>query len=94
MVNLLEKWGMWVIVSTNFVPISLMVTLEFISLVQSSFFNLDVKLYNKDLEVWCKAQSSNLNEELGQVDTIFTDKTGTLTKNEMKLRSICSNGTE
>jgi len=79
--NLIWNWGFWVIVSTNFVPISLMVTMEFINIAQSQFFNYDTKLYNKDLGLWCVAQSSNLHEELGQVDTIFTDKTGTLTKN-------------
>ena len=34
------------------------------------------------------AQTSNLNEELGQINHIFTDKTGTLTKNIMEFRQI------
>jgi len=32
---------------------------------------------------------SNLNEELGQIEYIFTDKTGTLTKNEMVFKKFC-----
>ncbi|OIT26753.1 putative phospholipid-transporting atpase 7 [Nicotiana attenuata] len=30
-----------------------------------------------------QARTSNLNDELGQVDTILSDKTGTLTCNQM-----------
>jgi P-type E1-E2 ATPase len=46
------------------------------------------------LEIGCEVQSSNLHEELGQIDTVFTDKTGTLTKNEMKLKAFYTNNTE
>lgn len=40
-----------------------------------------------------KVQSSSLNEELGQVEYIFADKTGTLTCNIMEFKNICVNGT-
>lgn len=35
-----------------------------------------------------------MHEELGQIDTVFTDKTGTLTKNEMKLKAFYTNKNE
>jgi P-type E1-E2 ATPase len=86
--NIFKQFGSWTILSTNFVPISLMVTLEFISLLQTYFLVRDQTFYNEDLQIGCEVQSSNLHEELGQIDTVFTDKTGTLTKNEMKLKAF------
>lgn len=54
----------------------------------------DQTFYNPELCVGCEVQSSNLHEELGQIDTVFTDKTGTLTKNEMKLKAFYTNKNE
>ena len=39
-----------------------------------------------------KARNTNLNEDLGKIDYIFSDKTGTLTSNEMQLREIAVKG--
>ena len=37
---------------------------------------------------YAKARNSNLNEDLGKVEYVFSDKTGTLTSNEMQMREI------
>lgn len=48
--------------------------------------------YDESVEEHCKARNTNLNEDLGKIDYIFSDKTGTLTSNEMQLREIAIKG--
>ena len=70
----------------NFVPISLLVTLEMINFIQAYFINVDVTIMDEERDIQATVQSSNLNEELGMVHNIFSDKTGTLTQNIMEFK--------
>ncbi|KAL2505179.1 putative phospholipid-transporting ATPase 8 [Abeliophyllum distichum] len=65
-------------------PISLYVSIEMVKVLQSIFINQDPDMYYEETDRPTHAQTSNLNEELGQVDTILSDKTGTLTCNSME----------
>jgi phospholipid-transporting ATPase len=71
------------------IPISLYVMLEVVKLGLSYLIGKDVTIYEKETGGFAKCRNSDLIEELGQVEFIFTDKTGTLTTNEMVFR-LCS----
>ena len=65
------------------IPISLYVSIEVVKVLQATFINQDIHMYDEETGKTAQARTSNLNEELGQVDTILSDKTGTLTCNQM-----------
>lgn len=71
--------GTWFLSLSNLVPISLLVTLEVVKFMQAMFIQWDYMLYDETKDMPTRAQSSNLNEELGTVHYVFSDKTGTLT---------------
>ena len=63
-------------------------TLELVKYFQGWFISWDIDIYDKKKRVTTKVQTSTLNEELGQVKYIFSDKTGTLTKNYMNFKRV------
>ncbi len=80
-----ELWFVILLLLNNFIPISLYVTLELVNLGQSYFMGNDLNMYSEEIDSPCIVRTSSLLQELGLVSNIFSDKTGTLTKNEMKL---------
>ncbi|KAI9803259.1 MAG: hypothetical protein M1825_002050 [Sarcosagium campestre] len=80
----------WVLYS-NLVPISLFVTLDFVKYYQAFFINGDLDVYHDKTDTPAVCRTSSLVEELGQVEYIFSDKTGTLTCNQMEFKQ-CSIG--
>ena len=76
-----------------FIPISLYVSIEMVKVLQSVFINRDIHMYYEETDKPAQARTSNLNEELGMVDTILSDKTGTLTCNSMEFIKCSIAGT-
>lgn len=75
------------------IPISLYVSIEIVKVLQCVFINQDLHMYYEETDKPARARTSNLNEELGQVDTILSDKTGTLTCNSMEFIKCSIAGT-
>uniref|UniRef100_A0A8C1NDK2 Phospholipid-transporting ATPase n=1 Tax=Cyprinus carpio TaxID=7962 RepID=A0A8C1NDK2_CYPCA len=87
----LTFWS-YVIILNTVVPISLYVSVEVLRLGHSYFINWDRRMYYSRKATPAEARTTTLNEELGQVEFIFSDKTGTLTQNIMVFNKCSING--
>ena len=76
----------YLLLLNTMIPVSLIVTLELVKIIQGVFITMDAKSYSFHRKKFIKTNSVSLNEELGMVDYIFSDKTGTLTCNQMNLK--------
>nr|XP_046224207.1 phospholipid-transporting ATPase IH-like [Oncorhynchus gorbuscha] len=74
------------------IPVSMYVTVEMQKFLGSYFIVWDKDMYDEELGVGAQVNTSDLNEELGQVEYVFTDKTGTLTENNMEFIECCVDG--
>jgi phospholipid-transporting ATPase len=88
---------------SNIIPISLYVTMKLARTAQKFFMDNDDRCVYRDEELLEKTngeegifplvvRAMDLNDELGQISHIFSDKTGTLTSNYMEFRKLTVNG--
>ncbi|XP_057163109.1 phospholipid-transporting ATPase IH isoform X2 [Ursus arctos] len=74
------------------IPVSMYVTVEMQKFLGSYFITWDEEMFDEDSGEGPLVNTSDLNEELGQVEYVFTDKTGTLTENNMEFKECCIEG--
>jgi phospholipid-transporting ATPase len=86
------KFFYMLLLHASFVPVALYVSMALVRFAQAQCMQRDEDMYYPPLDAFCNVRTMTLNEELGQISHIFSDKTGTLTCNVMNFRKASING--
>nr|BAF00641.1 ATPase [Arabidopsis thaliana] len=85
---------MAVIVYQIMIPISLYISMELVRIGQAYFMTNDDQMYDESSDSSFQCRALNINEDLGQIKYLFSDKTGTLTDNKMEFQCACIEGVD
>ncbi|KAG0173340.1 hypothetical protein DFQ28_008776 [Apophysomyces sp. BC1034] len=80
------------VIYQNIIPISLYISVQIVKTAAAYFIHTDIDMYNEKLDQACIPKTWNISDDLGQIEYIFSDKTGTLTQNIMEFRRCTING--
>ncbi|KAM1706292.1 hypothetical protein EV1_027942 [Malus domestica] len=84
--EILFTFLMSVIVFQIMIPISLYISMELVRVGQAYFMIRDGQMYDEASDSRFQCRALNINEDLGQIKYVFSDKTGTLTENKMEFQ--------
>eukprot|EP00755_Sulcionema_specki_P016368 Sspe_Gene.10304::Locus_3443_Transcript_1_1_Confidence_1.000_Length_4216::g.10304::m.10304/K01530/E3.6.3.1; phospholipid-translocating ATPase len=84
-------WSFFILYN-NLIPISMYVSMELTKFFQGKLMAQDLAIYDEEKDLPANVRTTDINDELGQVAHVFSDKTGTLTRNVMQLFKFYADG--
>ncbi|KAG6844765.1 hypothetical protein H0H87_003988 [Tephrocybe sp. NHM501043] len=91
-INAIVTFVSCLIAFQNIVPISLYISIEIVKTIQAFFISQDVDMYYQPFDTPCIPKTWNISDDLGQIEYVFSDKTGTLTQNVMEFQKCSVHG--
>ncbi|SJL08930.1 uncharacterized protein ARMOST_12305 [Armillaria ostoyae] len=91
-VNAIITFVSCLIAFQNIVPISLYISIEIVKTIQAYFISQDVDMCYQPYDMPCVPKTWNISDDLGQIEYVFSDKTGTLTQNIMEFQKCSVHG--
>ncbi|XP_071088418.1 phospholipid-transporting ATPase VD-like [Haliotis cracherodii] len=84
----------YIIIFQTVIPLPMYVSLELVKIAQVYFINNDKDVYHELSNKRLECRALNITEDLGQIEYIFSDKTGTLTENLMEFKTCTIGGVD